>query len=66
LDVRDILVSKGFKAKAVFPNFEYKSYDAEKLHHPVKMNDQEKEACEFIKKAFTQDKQYNFNFFPSP
>lgn len=40
--------------------------DAEKLHHPVKMNDQEKKACEIIKETFTQDKQYNFNFFPSP
>ncbi len=34
LDVRDILVSKGFKAKAIFPNFEYKSYDVKGLFKP--------------------------------
>ncbi len=34
LDVKDILVSKGFKAKAVFPNFEYESYDVKGLFKP--------------------------------
>ena len=40
--------------------------NAEKLHHPTEMNDQEKLASKIIKKAFTEDKQYNFDFFPSP
>jgi len=30
------------------------------------MNDQEKIASKIIKKAFTKDKEYNFDFFPSP
>ena len=39
---------------------------AEKLHHPTEMNDQEKKVSEIIKKALTEDKQYYFDFFPSP
>ena len=34
--------------------------NAEKLHHPAEMNDQEKKACEIIKKAFTQDEPINY------
>ena len=40
--------------------------NAEKLHHLTEVNDKEKKACEIIKKAFTEDKPFNFDFFPSP
>ena len=39
--------------------------NAEKLHHFNEKTEKEKEASEILKKTFTYDKIFDYDFFPS-